>query len=118
MVQELVDKYKKKGVNYITLEYDNAEDFYNALVSLEKFANENTNISCTSRVNNFDIVVEDAVDLDDGAAPSIDADAKKKTKKEKEEEARRQREEDEKLAILEEIKSGNIKTKAKTTKKK
>ena len=36
----------------------------------------------TSRSGNYDVVVQDAVDLDDGGAPSIDADAKKKTKKE------------------------------------
>lgn len=118
LVKELSEKYKKKGVNYITLEYDNPEDFYNALVSLEKFSNDNVTISSTSRTGNYDIVVKDEVDLDDGGAPSIDADAKKKTKKEKEEEAKRQKEEDEKLAALEEAEELKAKKKAARKKKK
>lgn len=109
MVKELSEKYKKKGIHYITLEYDNPEDFYNALTSLDKFSNDNVTIYSTSKVGNYEVVVQDSVDLDNGDAPSIDSDAKKKTKKEKEEEAKRQKEEDERLALLEDAESDDDK---------
>ena len=121
LVQRLIEKYKKEGKHYITIEYDNPEDFYNALTSLDKFANDNTKICGTSRANKYEIVINEDVDLDDGGAPSIDADAKKKTKKEKEEEAKRQKEEDERLRkALEEEDSieEDIKDKPKKTRKK
>lgn len=84
LVNELKEKYKKQGVHYITFEYDNPEEFYKALVSFDKFADENITISGTSRKGTYDIVVNEEVDIDSADAPSIVADAKKKKKSEKE----------------------------------
>ena len=72
------------GVKYITFEYDNPEEFYKALVSFQKFADDNTVISGTSRKGTYELVVNDEVDIDSADAPSIVADAKKKKKSEKE----------------------------------
>ena len=100
MAQELKEKYKKKGVKYITFEYDNPEEFYKALVSFSKFADENTRISGTSRKGTYDLVVSKEVDIDSADAPSIVADAKKKKKSEKE--ALRKQEELEEMEMMDE----------------
>jgi len=96
LTEELKEKYKKKGVKYITFEYDNPEEFYKALVSFSKFANDNINVSGTSRKGVYDIVISDEVDIDSADAPSIVADAKKKKKSEKEA-LRRLEEEEERM---------------------
>ena len=100
LVQELKAKYKKKGVKYITFEYDNPEEFYKALVSFSKYADENTVVSGTSREGNYDIEISEEVDIDSEDAPSIVADAKKKKKSEKE--ALRKLEEQEELEMMQE----------------
>ena len=84
LAQELREKYKKEGVKYITFEYDNPEEFYKALVSFDKYADDSITISGTSRKGTYDIVISDEVDVDSDDAPSIVADAKKKKKSEKE----------------------------------
>ncbi len=100
LAQELKAKYKKKGVKYITFEYDNPEEFYKALVSFSKYADENTVVSGTSREGNYDIEISEEVDIDSEDAPSIVADAKKKKKSEKE--ALRKLEEQEELEMMKE----------------
>ena len=84
LAEELREKYSKMGVKYITFEYDDPDEFYNALVSFSKFADDNTVISGISRKGTYDIVVSKEVDIDSDDAPSIVADAKKKKKSEKE----------------------------------
>lgn len=98
LTEELKEKYKKDGIKYITFEYDNPEEFYKALVSFSKFADDTTKVCGTSRKGTYDIVVSEEVDIDSADAPSIVADAKKKKKSEKE--ALRKQEELEEMEML------------------
>jgi hypothetical protein len=100
-VMELKKKAEAEGRHWIGITFDNPEDFYAALVSMEKFTNDNIQISGTSKEGSYDMVVSDAVDLDDEKAPSIDRDAKKKTKAEKEEAAKQKAKDAEMMMELE-----------------
>jgi hypothetical protein len=84
LAEDLKAEYKKKGVKYITFQYDTPEEFYNALTSFQKYANDSVKIYGTSRAGVYEIEYCDEVDIDSDDAPSIVADAKKKKKSEKE----------------------------------
>jgi hypothetical protein len=106
LAKELQEKYEEKGVKYITFEYDSPEEFYKALVSFSKFADEGTFVGGTTRKGALDIIISKEVDIDSADAPSIVADAKKKKKSEKE--ALRKLEEQEELEMEQmENESGN-----------
>jgi hypothetical protein len=72
--KDLEDIFKEKGVQFIKLDFDNKDDYYNALVSMQKFTNDNINVSGTSREGHYEIVVDsdDTEVLEEAKAESND----------------------------------------------
>ena len=49
----------------ITLEFDNKEDYYNALDELQGFTDDRVRVSTTSKTNDTSIIIEPEMDLDE-----------------------------------------------------
>lgn len=56
---------KEQGIHLITLDFDNQEDYYNALNELQGFTDSNVRVSTSSKADDRSIIIEPAVDLDD-----------------------------------------------------
>lgn len=65
LAKDLERIYEKKGITYIKLNFENKDDFYNALVSMQKFSNDNVTLYGTSREGHYEIVVDTDEELDD-----------------------------------------------------
>ena len=50
--------YKEKGITYIKLDFDNKDDYYNTLVAMQKYANDNISVSGTSREGHYEVVID------------------------------------------------------------
>ena len=84
LIQEERKKAKENGYQFITLDCDTPDEFYDMLLSLQKYGEDNIKVFATSKEGNYEVFVNTEVDIDDKNGPSIEADAKKKSKKEKE----------------------------------
>ena len=91
LTQDLKKKAKKNHKIFINLEYGDKEEYYNALSALTKYANDNINISGTSKEGTYEIVMNNIIDIDSSDAPSIEPEAKKKTNAEREAEKKRKK---------------------------
>ena len=91
LTQDLKKKAKKNHKIFINLEYGDKEEYYNALSSLTKYANDNISISGTSKEGTYEIVMNNIIDIDSSDAPSIEPEAKKKTNAEREAEKKRKK---------------------------
>lgn len=87
IMNDLKEKYKDKHINYISCEFDNPQDFYEALHDMEKYCDENISIYGTSREGVYEMVINEDSDMDDQTKPQTVALAKKKKKKPAEEES-------------------------------
>lgn len=47
-----------KNIQFIKLDFDDKDDYYNTLVALQKFTNDSISISGTSREGHYEIVVD------------------------------------------------------------
>lgn len=56
---------KNRGIKMITLEFDNKEDYYNALDELQGFTDDRVRVSTTSKTNDTSIIIEPEMDLDE-----------------------------------------------------
>ena len=56
--KDLEKIYDKKGINYIKLDFENKDDFYSALVDMQKFNRENIRVSGTSREGHYEVVID------------------------------------------------------------
>jgi hypothetical protein len=96
-----MDKAKMEGKTCVGFEFATPDEFYEAVMSMNKFTDDSIVVSGTSREGAYEMILTEAVDLDDDSAPSIDRDAKKKTKAEKEEAARQKEIEAQRMLELE-----------------
>lgn len=87
LVQDLkrISKEKGHGV-FITCEYDNPKDFYDALSRMQHYVDDNVTVSGTSREGTYEMVINEDSDIDDHTKPQTVGLAKKKKKKQVEEE--------------------------------
>ena len=56
---------KKRGINMITLNFDNKGDFYHALDELQGYTDDRVRISTTSKTDDTSIIIEPDMDLDE-----------------------------------------------------
>ena len=56
--KDLEKIYDKKGINYIKLDFENKDDFYSALVDMQKFNRVNIRVSGTSREGLYEVVID------------------------------------------------------------
>lgn len=66
LVKDLEQIWDEHGKPYVKLEFDNKDDYYNTIMSLDKYSNDNITISGTSRKGQYEIIVEND-DTDDTA---------------------------------------------------
>ena len=57
--KEIEKIWDKKGVPYIKLCFDNKDDYYDALMALEKCTDDNVKISGTSKEGRYDVIIEE-----------------------------------------------------------
>lgn len=56
--KDLEEIYKKKNINFIKLDFENKDDYYNTLLAMQKFTSDNINVSGTSREGHYEIVID------------------------------------------------------------
>ena len=64
LVKDLERIWDESGKPYVKLEFDNKDDYYDAIINLEKFANDNITISGTSIKGQYEIIVENDDNID------------------------------------------------------
>ena len=68
LAKDLEKKYEGKNIEYVKLDFESKDDFYNALMSMKKFTEDNVKVSGTSREGHYEIVIEEdkLLDVSDG----------------------------------------------------
>jgi hypothetical protein len=56
---------KSKGATFITIDFENKEDYYKALNEMRQFTEENVSIVTTSKESDHMIIIEPELNLDD-----------------------------------------------------
>lgn len=87
--KDLEEKYKNTNIKFIKLDFETSDDYYNALMDLQKVTDDSITLYGTSVENQFQIVIEDNQSLDESYDDSNNGDEKsgkikKKKKKDKE----------------------------------
>lgn len=76
---------EQQDVDFIKINFDNKEDYYEAMNHLRSFNNENIHVHSTSKEDDLSIIVESDVDLDtrdkDAQQQADSKDTKKKDTK-------------------------------------
>lgn len=80
-MKDLEAKWDQQGYKYIKMNFETAEDFYNALYGIAQYNSENIKAYGTSRDDQYEIVINEDSDMDDQSKPSTIALQKKKKKK-------------------------------------
>ena len=80
MMPELKEKAKKNGMHFIGCEFNHVDDFYDALRSLDKYAQDNVSVYGTSREGIYDLIIQDETDIDE---TDVDKEKNKEDKKNK-----------------------------------
>ena len=57
--------YKEKGITYIKLDFDNKDDYYKALLEMEKMTTDGITMYGTSRENHYEIIFDKEDDADE-----------------------------------------------------
>ena len=58
--------FKEKGIEYVKFDFESKDDYFNAIMSLNKYVEDNVRVSGTSREGHYEIIVDENVDaLDD-----------------------------------------------------
>lgn len=48
----------EKGVNFIKLDFEDKDDYYNTLIAMQKFTSDNIRVSGTSREGHYEVVID------------------------------------------------------------
>lgn len=86
LMKDLEKIAKKDGMRYITCDFKNAEDFYNALNAMSKYADENISLYGTSREGLYEMIIQDETDMDD-----LEKEKEKARKSKEEEKAKKEK---------------------------
>lgn len=65
LMKDIEDRCWEKGIQYIKCDFESSNDFYNALSSLQKYADDNVSVSGTSREGHYEIIIDGEVDIDE-----------------------------------------------------
>ena len=81
--KDLAEIEKKNGIRYIKMDFDSSNDFYDMMMKLQKFEDEQIKIYATSRAGHYEVVIEpeDGDDSDD--KPSLSTTVTKRSRKKK-----------------------------------
>ena len=86
--KDLAEIEKHQGIEYIKLDFDSENDYYNALMEMQSYTNDNTAFYGTSRSGHLEVVVEteksDDEEEDTLASSALSKRKKKKTEDTKE----------------------------------
>ena len=55
-VQEILDE---EGAEYISIKFDDPQDYYNILNELHQFTENNIKVSCTSLTDEYEVILEE-----------------------------------------------------------
>lgn len=69
---------KEEGATFIEIRFDKKEDFYKVVNEAYEFAHNGFKVSFTSRENTYDIILEEAEDLEEEPKPKPKEKKKKK----------------------------------------
>lgn len=70
LTKELKEKCKKNGVEFVSCEFDNPNDYYNMLKALDDYTDEKIKVYATSKEGQYDVVLMEDSDMDDNTKPS------------------------------------------------
>jgi hypothetical protein len=81
--KDLAEIEKQQNIEYIKLDFDSENDFYNALMEMQSYTNDNTAFYGTSRSGHLEVVVESekSDDDDDEETPTTATTGRRKKKK-------------------------------------
>ena len=80
--KDLAEISKDMGINYIKMDFDSETDFYNALMEMQSYANDNVAMYGTSKNGHYEVVIE-SEKSDDDDEEETDATTSTKRKKKK-----------------------------------
>ena len=63
--KDLAEIEKRCGIKYIKMDFDSENDFYNALMEMQKYTNDNTALYGTSKDGHYEVVIESEKSDDD-----------------------------------------------------
>ena len=83
--KDLAEVSKNMGIQYIKMDFDSENDFYTALIEMQKYATENTKLYGTSKDGHFEVLIESekSDDEDDEDNETVTTMPKRKKKKSK-----------------------------------
>ena len=81
LMHDIKELNEDSKIHYITMDYENPKDFYDALKAMQDFTKDNIKVYGTSRADKYEFVINEDSDMDDTTKPSTVALAKKKKKK-------------------------------------
>lgn len=83
--KDLAEIEKQCGIQYIKMDFDSENDFYNALMDMQKYTDDNTKFYGTSKDGHYEVVIESEKSDDDEDETPTTATPKRKKKKSKSE---------------------------------
>ena len=82
LMKDLEEKYEKDDkITYIKCDFETEKDCYNALMDMQKYADENISICGTSREGHYELVINEGTNMDDLSKPTNTLLARKKKTK-------------------------------------
>ena len=83
--KDLAEIEKQQGIEYIKIDFDSENDFYNALMEMQAYARDNVSFYGTSKSGHFEVVIESEKSDDDDEEETPTVTTKRKKKKSEEE---------------------------------
>ena len=83
--KDLAEIEKQNGIEYIKMDFDSENDFYNTLMSMQKYANDNVAFYGTSKDGHYEVVIESEKSDDDDEEETTTTTPKRKKKKSEDE---------------------------------
>ena len=84
--KDLAEIEKQQGIEYIKMDFDSENDFYNALMEMQSYANDNIAFYGTSKSGHCEVVIESEKSDDDDEEETTTTKRKKKKSEEEVEE--------------------------------
>ena len=69
--KDLEEISKQMNIQYIKLDYDSEQDFYDGLMRIQRYIQDNVKIYGTSREGHFEVIVEEEKDDSDDSVEEV-----------------------------------------------
>ena len=79
--KDLAEISDKMGIQYIKMDFDSENDFYTALLDMQKYTTDNTKLYGTSKDGHYEVVIESEKSDDDDEEEETTTTSKRKKKK-------------------------------------